>query len=234
MTLDKGVIRLVVFDMAGTTVHDEDFVHQALADALEAAGVAVSREDINAVMGYPKPVAIRTLLETETDPENQLPERTDAIHADFLERINTFYRTAPGVREVEGTKDTFSALKASAIKVALDTGFSRPTADIIIDRLGWTEDGLVDLSITSDEVDRGRPYPDMIHRAMHLLDIEDSASVAKVGDTPSDLQEGRQARCGAIIGVTYGSHSRDELATYPHTHLVSDIREIPALLGLNP
>ena len=225
-------IRLVVFDMAGTTVHDEDFVHRALADALQAAGIATTREEINAVMGYPKPVAIRTILESADRPVDRLEEHALEIHEDFLNRMNMFYATDPDVREIEGASDTFAQLQSGGVKVALDTGFSRPTADIILSRLGWQDSDLVDFTVTSDEVVRGRPYPDMIEKIMQQLGIDDAATVAKVGDTPSDLQEGRQAGCGVVVGVTYGSHDAEELETYPHTHLISHIREIPVLLGL--
>ena len=224
-------VQLIVFDMAGTTVHDEDFVHQALADALQAAGINTSRNEINEVMGYPKPVAIRTILESNNEPANSLEERTSTIHADFLSRMNTFYQEHPAVREIEGASDTFKKLKNAGIKVALDTGFSRSTASIIIQRLGWAQADLIDVSVTSDEVERGRPYPDMIRKAMDLTGITSMAAVAKVGDTPSDLQEGEQAGCALNIGVTYGSHTEAELKVHPHTHLVSDINDIPALLG---
>lgn len=224
-------VQLVVFDMAGTTVHDEDFVHQALADALQAAGIDTTRDEINDVMGYPKPIAIKNILEANDEPEQSLENRTEHIHDDFLARMNAFYREHPAVREITGASDTFKALRKAGVRVALDTGFSRTTADIIIDRLGWKSASLIDASVTSDEVDRGRPYPDMIRRIMGLTGISDMADVAKVGDTPSDLLEGEQAGCHFNIGVTYGSHTSDQLAEYPHTHLVSDIKEIPALLG---
>ena len=48
-------IELVVFDMAGTTVNDEDAVNRCVRDALGAAGLAVSPADVNRVMGLPKP-----------------------------------------------------------------------------------------------------------------------------------------------------------------------------------
>ena len=50
--------------------------------------------------------------------------------------------------------------------------------------------------------------------------------VAKVGDTPSDLQEGHAAGCGRIIGVTAGSHTHAELSPYPHTHLIGTVAEL--------
>ena len=61
------MIRLVVFDIAGTTVHDGDAVNVTFADALCAAGLERSRDEINAVMGLAKPRAIDLLLDALPD-----------------------------------------------------------------------------------------------------------------------------------------------------------------------
>jgi len=61
---------------------------------------------------------------------------------------------------------------------------------------------------------------------MALTGVGDAAWVAKVGDTPADLQEGDAAGCGLIVGVTSGSHSEDELARYPHTHLIDSLVDL--------
>ena len=55
-------MQLVVFDVAGTTVFDGDIVIDAVDDALKHCNVRVNRDAIRALMGVPKPVAIRTLL----------------------------------------------------------------------------------------------------------------------------------------------------------------------------
>jgi phosphoglycolate phosphatase-like HAD superfamily hydrolase len=65
---------------------------------------------------------------------------------------------------------------------------------------------------------------------MELTGVEDVKAVAKVGDTPSDLQEGASAGCGMNVGVTQGTHTRDQLKDHPHTHLIGTIRELPAIL----
>ena len=144
--------------------------------------------------------------------------------------MNTFYATNPAVREVEGTSEAFRRLKAAGLRVALNTGFSRSTAEIIIGRLGWREHNLIDASATSDEVERGRPHPDMLLRIMDLTGIETASQVAKVGDTPSDLLEGHQAGCGLVVGVTEGSHTAAQLQGYPHTHLIATVADLPALV----
>ncbi len=224
-------VRLVIFDMAGTTVHDEDFVNVAFRAALSENGIAVTRDEVNAVMGYPKPLAIRRLLERRADaPAAVSDEAVHRLHEAFLHRMNAFYATDPAVREIEGATATFRRLKEAGLRIALDTGFSRSTANVIIHRLGWDAAGLLDATVTSDEVERGRPHPDLALRCMALTGITDPTEVAKVGDTPSDLQEGTAAGCRYVIGVTNGSHTAEELRPYPHTHLVSSITDLPALL----
>lgn len=230
MTVSPSPPKLVVFDMAGTTVYDDDFVHRALQDALRNAGVEASRDAVNREMGRPKPHAIRTFLASEHDDPEELAAAVASTHDDFITRINAFYATDPAVREVEGTTALFKQLRDAGIKVGLDTGFSRSTANVIIDRLGWAEKDLLDATVTSDEVANGRPAPDMIYHLMEVTGVEDAADVVKLGDAPSDLEEGDRAGCRLVIGVTQGSHTRDELAPYPHTHLIDTVADLPALL----
>jgi phosphonatase-like hydrolase len=143
-----------------------------------------------------------------------------------------FYRTDPGPREIAGASRVFELLHRARIKTALNSGFSRDIASIILERLGWERAGLIDASVTSDEVTRGRPYPDMIQYLMKKLKVTDTANVAKIGDTPADLEEGSKAGCGRVIGVTQGTHTRSELERYPHTDLIETVADLPALLGL--
>ncbi len=126
----------------------------------------------------------------------------------------------------------FERLKRNGIRVALNTGFDRSITRVILDRLGWSKSELIDAVITSDEVERGRPYPDMIFALMSRLGVTDPLRVAKVGDTPADLEEGRKAGCGLIVGVTRGTHSREQLEPYPHTHLIETVAELPGVLEL--
>jgi phosphonatase-like hydrolase len=224
-------IRLVVLDMAGTTVHDDDAVNTCLRQALQGGGFDASRDEINAVMGMPKPVAIRVLVESKRHDGSQAPRSlVDRLYDDFGARMLRYYHTDAGVRPMPHAVNVLRKIRAAGTKVALDTGFSRAIADAILTRLGWSEAGFLDATVTSDEVARGRPFPDLIERAMQLTGVADPEEVAKVGDTPSDLQEGHAAGCGLVIGVTNGTHRRDQLAAFPHTHLIDGLDELPALV----
>ncbi len=223
-------IELVIFDMAGTTVNDQDGVNRSLRAALDHVGISVTREAVNEVMGIPKPIALTRLIEASQHPERLAD--LDAIHADFVQRMIRFYQTDPSVHEIAGASETFRRLHDAGIKVALDTGFTRDIVDVVLDRLGWKNSDLIDLTITSDEVERGRPHPDMVEKAIRDLGISEASRVAKVGDTPSDLQEGTAAGCGAVIGVTEGSHNAEQLQPHAHTHLVGSVTDVPGVLGL--
>ncbi|WP_289028572.1 HAD hydrolase-like protein, partial [uncultured Algoriphagus sp.] len=81
-----GKIRLAVFDMAGTTIHDENNVAKAFQKALNEAGYPqVTLKEANEKMGYSKPQAIRELLEIHEPNSDKI---TDAIierlHSDFV------------------------------------------------------------------------------------------------------------------------------------------------------
>jgi phosphonatase-like hydrolase len=225
-------IELVVFDMAGTTVNDDDSVNRCLRASLAGAGLSVTAAQVNAVMGLPKPSAIAMLI--EQSPHHQyLHDQVNSIHDDFVARSIEFYKHDPSVYEVPGAMRVFKALQRAGIRVALDTGFNRAIADVVLDRLDWLNSPSIDATICSDEVPRGRPYPDMIQALMARVGVNDVKRVAKVGDTPADLQEGQNAGCGQVIGVTGGTHTRQQLEIHHHSALIHTIADLPGLLGLD-
>jgi phosphonatase-like hydrolase len=224
-------IELVVFDMAGTTVSEGGAVYQCMRDTLEANDLVIPADALRAIKGMNKYEALRALIE-QSDMRDQLMPGLGAIHEDFVERMMDFYRTSTTVVETPGASETFRRLRRAGIKIALNTGFSRDIAQALIDRLGWEREGLLDATVTSDEVERGRPHPDMIRHLMAKLGVADPKHVAKVGDTPVDLLEGRNAGCGVVIGVTEGSSPREQLEAIPHDHLIGTVAELPELLGV--
>lgn len=216
--------KLIVFDIAGTTLQDkEDAVATAFSKAMEANGFEFNSTDIKNVMGYKKREAIKMLLQNKKFGADDY--LIDRLHDTFIAEINEHYKTAD-IREIDGISELFKKLKTRGVIVALNTGFSRSTTDIIINRLGWLDDDLLDGSIASDEVVHGRPEPDMIQELSNRYGISDPRQVFKVGDTPSDLLEGKNAGCGKTIGVLYGTHNRSELEEYPHDYLAEDVEDL--------
>jgi phosphonatase-like hydrolase len=223
-------IRLTVFDVAGTTVLDDDAVIDAAQSALAAGGVRAPRAAIKAVMGMAKPAAIRHLLcSYAAFPAHQIDDRVHEIHATFVQLVVERYRSDPMIRPVPDAADVFRRLRSAGVRIALDTGFSREVLDVLLARLRWDR-AVVDVTVASDEVEQGRPHPDLIHRAMQLTGIVDPQEVAKIGDTPADIAEGRAAACGLVVGVTYGTRSRDELDRFD-VPLIDRLADLLPLVG---
>ena len=221
-------IRLAIFDMAGTTVADDNNVARAFQEAFRKNGIAIELEAANPLMGYHKPLAIQMLLEQSGIEFDE--DLIDKIHDDFENGMIDFYEYDSGVKPISGAEDVFEKLKERGIRIALNTGFSRSIAETIIHRFQWKEKGLVDDVIGSNEVEKGRPFPYMIGKLMERAGINDPAEVAKIGDTTVDIEEGLNAGCTYVVAVTTGACDRGELEKMNPTHIVNDLSEIPAIL----
>lgn len=221
-------ILLAVFDMAGTTIHDENSVARAFQSALNIHGYpSVTLQEANEKMGYAKPQAIRELLEIhEPDPAKITEGLIEEIHSAFVSGMLDFYSTDPSIRPVDDAEEVFRVLKEMGIKVALDTGFSRDITDIILHRVGWADGELVNATAASDEVPKGRPFPYMIQKIMRELNITDSKSVIKIGDTEVDVHEGHNAGCLMSIGITSGVFTEEELIRHQPTHIAKSLTEV--------
>ena len=221
-------ILLAVFDMAGTTVSDDNNVAKAFQKAFAINEIEISAKDVNPLMGYHKPLAIQMILEKAgASFDAKLIEK---IHADFESEMTDFYEYSPEVKPMPGAEEIFEYLKEKGVRVALNTGFSRKIADTIITRFQWKERGLVDDLIGSDEVEMGRPHPFMIKKLMSNAGIDNPRHVAKIGDTAVDIEEGENAGCRYVVAVTTGAYSEDELQKMEPTHIINHLSDLPAIL----
>jgi len=220
-------IKLVVFDIAGTTVKDDHNVSKAFKAALQKYNYDVPLEMINPLMGYEKNQAITQMLHLhEPDTSKITPELVNEIHREFVKQMIHFYQFEPGIEPLPNVEETFAALHNAGVLVGINTGFSKDIADTVVNRLQWREKGLIDYLVGSDEVELGRPHPFMIQKMMQESGITDPLEVVKVGDTEVDVREGQSVGCKYIIGVTTGIFTREELEEYHPTHIIDNIARV--------
>jgi phosphonatase-like hydrolase len=244
MSIEMPTIQLVVFDMAGTTVKDENEVEQCFLAAAEATGLHTDRDRIISMMGWSKKLVFETLWRTQLgDSHVDFTAQVEASYSKFKTVLENHYLTQP-VQPTEGCLDIFNWLKSQGIKIALNTGFYREVTNIILDRLNWnqgldqnyigSEDSVIQTSVTPSEIyaQQGRPAPYMIQKAMYELGITDPQAVIAIGDTPADLQAGINAHCRMSLGVTNGTHTHEQLAAYPHQGLLSSLRDLKMAIAL--
>lgn len=225
---------MVVFDMAGTTVKDENEVERCFIEAAESTGLGYSVNEIISMMGWPKRLVFEILWKQNLPgaSDEEVQNKIEISYARFKEVLEKHYLTQP-VLPVDSILNLFTFLKSKKIKIVLTTGFYRDVTDIILKRLFWDKgldenyigngSTIIDLSISGDQVKNGRPSPEMIQRAMRIFGIDNPKKVIKIGDTPLDLQAGKNANCLFSLGVTNGTHTREQLGKYENDGLLDNI-----------
>ncbi|MDB4930283.1 MAG: phosphatase [Myxococcaceae bacterium] len=222
-------VRLVVFDMAGTTVHDDDLVLECFVAAAGHVGLRVTRDELNARMGQSKRAVFDELARRQAGPGRDAEARAlgDRGYEAFCAVLEGAYAKA-GVAPIEGAGEVFAWLRSQGTRVALNTGFYRRVTDVIVEGLRWRD--AVDAVVCVDDVREGRPAPYMIHEAMQRCGVHGVDEVVVVGDTPSDMLAGRNAGARAVVGVTSGSHTASTLRRCPSTHVLGSVRELPGVI----
>jgi phosphonoacetaldehyde hydrolase len=204
--------KAVIFDWAGTVV---DYGCQAPVVVLDrifaAAGVPLEGTESRHAMGLLKKDQIREIC--------RLPRVASAWQAKFgappdeaaIERLFAdFVPTQLACIEeysnvIEGVPAIVASLRGKGARIGGTTGYTRPMLDLVIPK-AQAQGYAPDFAITPTETaGLGRPLPWMIFEVMRRLDVYPPAAVVKVGDTPSDMQEARNAGVWAI-GVVASSN----------------------------
>lgn len=220
--------KLIVLDMAGTTVADGGLVERAFERAAERLGVEPGSADHTAKLQYVR----------DTMGESKISVFRHLFGAENLaQRANSAFEEAYGelvggglVAPLPGAGETIEKLRAEGRTVVLTTGFARVTQDAILDALGWQ--GLADLTLCpADAGGRGRPYPDMVLAAfLRTGAVADVRESVVVGDTAYDMLSGVRAGAGIVAGVLTGAHDGAALREHGATHVLASVADLPAVL----
>ena len=181
-------IKAVIFDWAGTTV---DFgcmaPVQAFVEVFKQYGIEPTMEEVRKPMGMLKIDHIRTMLK--------------------MERISSLwkekYGKEPGEDPKPGVVETVNRLRRNGFRIGSTTGYTDKMMEIVVPAAkekGYEPDVWFSPDSTGQ---KGRPYPYMIFRNMEALEIKKVRRVLKVGDTVSDIKEGRNAgawSAGIVVG----------------------------------
>nr|WP_297782450.1 phosphonatase-like hydrolase [uncultured Allomuricauda sp.] len=215
-------IELAVFDMAGTTVNEDNVVYKTVRAALEKAGVEVSLDTVLEFgAGKEKFKAIADILEatktTGIDP--------NIVFEDFKGMLEEAYENLE-VTTYDGIEELFKLLKSKDVKVVLNTGYDQKTAKSLLNKLDWVPGKQIDALITADDVVKGRPSSEMIDKAMAMFGITASDKVLKAGDSVIDIEEGKNANCGLTVGVLTGAQTREQLATAEPSMILDSLSDL--------
>lgn len=204
-------IRLAIFDWAGTLV---DFGCRApliaFLESFAAAGLPISEELARRPMGTRKYDHITEILDT---PEIRFRARTELgrepdellaneIYQGFNARLPALLPRHAG--PIPGAAETIAWLRQHRIPVGSTTGYTRAMLDLF-EPAARAAGIAPDAVVCADEVPQSRPAPWACLRIAEQLGAFPMGHCLKIGDTPADMAEGRNAGMIALGIVDTGN-----------------------------
>ena len=206
-----GKIEAVIFDWAGTTVDYGCFAPvQAFVEVFCHFGIEPTTEEVREPMGMLKRDHIKTMLQMERIHDLWVEKyKREADEADIDKMYGMFEEKLMGILDrftelKPYVLEAVAELRGMGIKIGSTTGYTDEMMKIVTEgakEAGYEPDAWFSPNAVGDA---GRPYPYMIFKNMEVLGISSTANVIKVGDTVSDIKEGKNA--GVLsVGVIEGS-----------------------------
>ena len=219
------MIKLVVFDMAGTTIDEDNVVYKTVQKVINDNGYVCNLDEVLFLgAGKEKLQAITDILKS-IKPNEEVAHEATQLFEEFKVLLGDAYRDLE-VQAFSDAENVLSELKRKDVKVVLNTGYDFATASLLLKKINWEQGREYDALITADDVKNGRPAPDMIQKAMELFGITDANEVVKIGDSIIDIEEGKSANCGITIGITTGAHTKEQLISATPTYVFSNLTEL--------
>lgn len=191
-----------LFDLDGTLADTVPLIADHISATLNTHGIACTPRDVYPLIGRPIEVAMDELHGFADDPERMrriITEYRDALHVAVNDAGATL--VLPGVRQM------LEDLKVAGYKIGVVTAKGTPSAIHLLDITELSH--LVDVLVTTDDVEHGKPAPDSAVLALSRLGVAAEGSWY-VGDATSDMVMAIAAGMRPL-GITTGAAGREEL-----------------------
>ena len=171
--------KAILFDLDGTLVDSAKLIFGAFNHVAEYyLGRKYRPEEITKFFGPSEKSTWVELL-----PPDQVQEAID--------RYLLFYREQQDQCSMfDGIRPLLERLKDNQVPLAICTGRGRTTTSITVEHLGL--DRYFSQVLTSTDIERPKPDPEMLLLACQRLDVESSETLM-VGDSSMDIEAGRAA-----------------------------------------
>lgn len=204
------MIKAVLFDVDGTLLDTTEFIYRAFESSFSKHNLnRVSREIMSMSVG-------KSLEECYRD-------FTNLEHViDLMEHHKQFQReNLDLVKLYPNTIATLETLRSHGIGIAAITSRAKESAVKSLEVAGAFP--LIDYFIALEDVMTPKPDPEGLLKAMRYFTVIPQQTIM-VGDSPVDVEAGRNARVGTV-GVTYGFHGERIREAKPD-HIAGDIQDI--------
>jgi HAD superfamily hydrolase (TIGR01509 family) len=176
------VIEAVVFDLDGVLVDTEELWDEARRQLVEERGGRWREEAQRAMMGMSSHEWSRYVHE-----ELGVPDPPERISAEVARRLEELYRERLPL--IPGALEAVRRL-AARWPLAIASSSNRPLIDLFLELTGTA--GLFRATVSSEEVEHGKPAPDVYIEAARRLDV-DPARCAALEDSENGIRSAAAA-----------------------------------------
>jgi HAD superfamily hydrolase (TIGR01509 family) len=195
--LSDAPIRALIFDMDGLLVDSEPVAERAMADFLRRHGHELQPEVAGRLFGRRVPEAIALVAGVYGLPGDV---------AEYVRVYNEMRLAAlyGNLRPMPGAAELIAFGRQAGLRLALATSNLRPHVDVTLAETALT--GLFDAEVTGDEVQSGKPAPDIFLLAAERLGVAPAHSIV-FEDAPVGVQAaaaaGMRAICVPHVGTRH-------------------------------
>ena len=188
------MIEAVIFDLDGVLIHSEEVWDAVRERYVRDRGGRYDEVVQRAMMGMSSHEWSRYLHE-----QAGVPDSPEEINAEVVRRMLDSYRAELPL--ADGAVEAVRRL-AARWPLGLASSSNRPLIDTVLELTGLTDDFRV--TVSSEEVERGKPAPDVYLEAARLLGVAPDACAA-IEDSHGGIRSARAAgmRVVAIPNPTY-------------------------------
>ncbi|PYK97712.1 MAG: hypothetical protein DME32_15375 [Verrucomicrobia bacterium] len=211
--------RAVIFDLDGVLADSEPWWNEIDAKLLAEHGVTYRGEYHRNVLGVSYRLAVEFYKKTfglSVPTEEMMRRRGEIATEFFANRIDLFPSVNPTLEE----------LRQMNLRLAVATSSVSASARPFLDRHKLTS--FFEVIVTGEEVDRGKPYPDIYLRAAEKLSVATDASLV-IEDSLSGIAAAKAAnmQVAAIPDTRFVDPGQYEKTA---DYLLKDLQEVPALI----
>ena len=220
MTFKK--IKAILFDVGGTLIYTIKPLIAAISMAFEQNKINVpSSEDIISQLGKSATEIIKAILpEDLSNFEEQARECISSFQKIFPEKVLDKFEA------IEGVQTTLKKLIDANHRLGVITALRKAELDKLLTKFDLIS--YFEVIVTADDVQNIRPSPEIINKAISLLNVQ-PREVVCVGDTVNDILAAKNAGT-YVIAVLTGAQTEDVLRREQPYAIINDITALPSLL----
>ena len=213
------MIDAVVFDMDGVLIQSEEVWDEIRERYVTERGGRYDAEVQRAMMGMSSTEWSRYLHETAG-----VPDDPQAINDEVVRRMLASYRDHLPL--IDGAHDAVARL-AGHYRLAVASSSNRPLIDTVLDVAGLAR--YFEATVSSEEVPRGKPAPDVYLEAARRLDV-DPERCAAIEDSHGGIRSAKAAGM-RVIAIPNPSYPPDDASLAQADVVARSLDELtPALV----